>query len=87
MNQPFDITRRPTREEVKRARDQVGHTQQEAIETLDRHERKEWSAWERGERVMSLNTWKMYLLLTDQHPTLRVIPRDPASSTTPLEEP
>lgn len=75
MTAPFDITCRPTKEEVKRARDQAGHTQQQAIETIGGRHAKEWSGWERGDRVMSLNTWKIYLLLTDQHPKLRVLPR------------
>jgi hypothetical protein len=75
---PFDITRKPEPAEVKRARLQAGHTQEQAVRTIGRkgrESRKRWSEFETGARPMQRETWELYLLLTDQHPILHVLPR------------
>lgn len=77
-SEPFDITGKPTPAAVKRARLQAGHTQEQAASTLWRTGKdgaKRWSEWENGTRGMTRDTFILYLLLTNQHPTLRVLPR------------
>lgn len=73
--QLFDITRNPVSAEVKRARLNAGHTQEQAAATIGRKGRKRWSEFETGVRPMQRETLELYLLLTDQHPMLRTLPR------------
>jgi hypothetical protein len=78
MHPPFDITRPPPPAETKRARLTVGHTQEQAAATIYRRGRKRWNEFESeapSARPMPLETFVLYLLLNDLHPTLRTIPR------------
>lgn len=38
----------------------------------------EWHWWESGEALMPRATWEFFLVLTDQHPTHLMVPRDEA---------
>lgn len=78
MTQAFDLTRKPTPAEVRRAREAAGHTQEQAAATLGRfgvHAVKRWSEWETGARGMTRDAFILYLLLSGQHPTMQVLPR------------
>ena len=54
----------PTPAEILAARLAAGLTQQQAAEIVHRTERKRWNEWERGARVMQLDTWELFLIKT-----------------------
>ena len=54
----------PTKEQVKKARDLAGQTQDEAAKTLHMANYKVWQNYELGNRVMSKSLWELYLLKT-----------------------
>lgn len=77
----------PTPDQVREARERAGLTQTQAAELVSSAEKaayKTWSGYEKQEggnkRNISLATWELFLLLTDQHPsfklTIRASPAD-----------
>ena len=54
----------PTKEQVKKARDLAGQTQDEAAKTLHMANYKVWQNYELGNRVMSKSLWELYLMKT-----------------------
>jgi hypothetical protein len=65
----------PTPEQVREARMRAGLTQSQAATLVHRKELKRWSEWELGVRRMQPDTWELFLLLTNQHPTKTVVPK------------
>lgn len=78
----------PTPEEIRTARKAAGLTQAEAaqlISTAGSFPYRTWQNYEapadkKGHRPIPMATWTLSLLLTDQHPTLKVsIRRTPST--------
>ncbi|GBG14855.1 UDP-N-acetylenolpyruvoylglucosamine reductase [Novimethylophilus kurashikiensis] len=73
--------RPPTPEEVVAARRAAGLTQTEAAQLVSNAGAKGYRTWQRYEapetnsdsRAIPIGLWEYFLLLTDQHPSLRVI--------------
>ena len=66
----------PAPDAVRAARDAAGHSQSQAAKAVHLGDVARWSEYERGVRTIDAARWELYLLLTGQHPTLRVVPRD-----------
>jgi len=64
----------PTPENVLQARKSVQMTQERAGQVLGRHNR-EWRRWESGEATMNEHAFELFLLKTNQHPTLTLVAR------------
>lgn len=62
---------KPTPDAVLQARKAVGLTQELAGQVLGAHNRQ-WRMYEAGDRAMSAQLWELFLLKTNQHPTLRL---------------
>jgi len=73
MDEPFDLAR----PEPARLRAVTRHTQAELAALIGSARYQTWQAWERGERAMPSGMWTLALLLTDRHPTLRAVERQP----------
>lgn len=65
----------PTPDEIRAARAAVGMTQQQAAGLVHLAARQRWNEFESGTNGMDAARWELFLLLTDQHPALRVVPR------------
>lgn len=63
----------PTPQAIAAARKAAGHspTQASAVARLNS---ASWGKYEAGRIGMDLARWELYLLMTGQHPTLRVVP-------------
>lgn len=57
---------KPTPDQIARARQFAGLTQQQAAELVYASSVSHWSNWENGRYGMSRATWHLFLLLTDQ---------------------
>lgn len=67
----------PTPGEIVRARERAGHTLEAAQMCLRGNaHRANWLRYESGRYLMSRADWTLYLLLTDQHPSARVVLRE-----------
>lgn len=64
----------PQPDQVRTARSRAGHTQTEAGHLVGGSLRT-WQDWESGKRSMPAATLALYLLLTDQHPDMRLMRR------------
>lgn len=64
----------PTPDELRAARRAAGHTQTAAGQLVGGTLRT-WQDWEAGRNAMPASAWALYLLLTDQHPQCRLVPR------------
>lgn len=66
-----------TPEAVRQARERGGHTQARAAALVGFGRAIRWAEAERagGGGLRDRAKWELYLLLTDQHPTLRVTAR------------
>lgn len=70
----------PTPEEVRAARDKVGLTQTQAAQLISPAQITPYRSWQcyevaegqKGGRVIPLAVWELFLLLTDQHPSLKL---------------
>ena len=69
----------PTPENVLQARKALGMTQSEAGAVLGSHN-SVWRKYELGTRQMSAQLWELFLLKTNQHPTLLLTPRPQAAA-------
>lgn len=72
----------PTPEEVRTARENAGLSPDGAgaLVSAAALPRRTWEKWEKPEgtvnfRNMPIATWELFLLLTDQHPTLKLTKR------------
>jgi hypothetical protein len=73
----------PTPKEVRAARKAAGLTQTGAAQVIGQAGAKGYRTWQRFEyaadnkdhRAINPKLWELFLLLTDQHPTLRLIRR------------
>lgn len=73
----------PTPEEVRTARTAAGLTQAEAARLVSPAQTMPYRSWQCYEvlagkpssRTIPLATWELFLLLTDQHPTHRMVDR------------
>jgi hypothetical protein len=63
----------PTAEQIKAARGELG--QREAAELVYAPSYRTWQNWELGKNTMAPAVWELFLLKTDQHPSLRLIKR------------
>lgn len=71
----------PSPSEVRQARENAGLTQSQAAELVSAAKTaayKTWAGYETPEgqgnhRLIPLSTWELFLLLTNQHPTLKLI--------------
>jgi hypothetical protein len=77
-----DRIAKPTPEDVRAARESAGMTPDQAGEQVSgaKLPRRTWEKWEKptetdNYREIPLATWELFLLMTDQHPTLRVTKR------------
>lgn len=83
-----DRVTQPTPEEVREARERVGFTQGKAAELVSAAKKagyKTWGAYELSvdnpnHRDIPLASWELFLLLTGQHPSIRVV-REAVPST------
>jgi len=55
--------KRPSPEEIRASREEAGHTQKQAADTIHAT-RNAWQKWEQGERVMHPAFFELYLLKT-----------------------
>jgi hypothetical protein len=70
----------PSPESVRQAREVAGLTQAGAaqlVTTAAQRPHRTWQGYEvpvgrRGHRAIPLATWELFLLLTEQHPTMRI---------------
>lgn len=62
----------PTTDDVKRSRKAAGLTQHQANMLLGHSSERTWRNWEHGVSRPSVAAWTLWLLLTDQHPALRL---------------
>lgn len=62
----------PTPEAVRQARERAGHTQAQAAALVHLSSNVRWAEAERagGLGLRDMAKWELYLLLTQQHPTL-----------------
>lgn len=58
----FDISKPPTPDLVRAARDAAGLTQDQAAQLVHRTGKKRWSEWETGERQMQLATFELFCI-------------------------
>lgn len=73
----------PTPEEVKVARKAAGLTQTQAAQVIGQAGVKGYRTWQRFEytvdnkdhRAINPKLWELFLLLTDQHPTMKLVRR------------
>ena len=80
----------PTPEDVRSARKRAGLSQTDASQLVTDAGAKAYRTWQRYEapvdstehRAVPIGLWELFLLLTDQHPTHRMVSRDAA----PTEE-
>jgi hypothetical protein len=63
----------PTADQIKAARGELG--QREAAELVYAPSYRTWQNWELGKNTMAAAVWELFLLKTDQHPTLRLTKR------------
>lgn len=77
-----DRINKPTPNEVRAARDRAGHTPDEAGKVVSSAAlpRRTWEKYEKpvgtvNHREIPIAVWELYLLMTDQHPTLRITKR------------
>ena len=63
----------PTTEAIKAARGELG--QREAAQVLYLPTYRTWQNWELGVHAMPAAMWELFLLRTDQHPSLRLAKR------------
>jgi len=73
----------PGPEEIEAARLKAGFSQGLAAELISPASKvpyKTWGSYEvkdgQNKRAIPLATWELFLLLTDQHPTLKVVERE-----------
>lgn len=69
------IIQPPTPEQIKEVRWHVGMKQREMASLLDLSNRQLISDYEKGKKSPNPQTWTLWLLLTGQHPSLKVIKR------------
>ena len=68
----------PTPEDVRQARDRAGLTQTQAAQLISPAQLKPYRSWQcyevaagqKGGRAIPLAVWELFLLLTEQHPSL-----------------
>lgn len=65
-----------TPEAVLQARQSAGLSQAQAAALVHLGSAVRWSEYERGIRTIDVARWLLFLLLTDQHPTSRLVDRD-----------
>ena len=84
-NPPPIVSRvpQPSPEEVRHARQQVGLSQTGAAQLVSAAQGQPYRTWQgyeaeegvAGHRTIPLAAWELFLLLTDQHPTYRMVRR------------
>jgi DNA-binding XRE family transcriptional regulator len=67
------VMRQPTPAAIAKARAEAGHSQAQAAELVGLSGQARWSEYEAGYTNMDPVRWTLYLLLTGQHPDLRII--------------
>jgi DNA-binding XRE family transcriptional regulator len=85
----------PTPIKIQEARATAGHTQQQAAETIGITGKSAWRTWNRWEagpdapsgRAMQPGLFKLYLLMTGQHPEFVLTPRQQHTRPSPLRIP
>jgi ribosome-binding protein aMBF1 (putative translation factor) len=73
----------PTPQEVRSARERVGLTQGEAAQLITASAVRPFRTWQnyeidagqKGARTIPLPVWELFLLMTDQHPDMRLTVR------------
>lgn len=73
----------PTPEQIRQARKAAQLTQAQAAQLVSPAQCQPYRTWQgyevalgaKGHRAIPLATWELFLLLTDQHPTLQAMPR------------
>jgi len=63
----------PSASDVRKAREAAGLTQAQAAALVHLSSAIRWSEYERGIRNIDPARWEFFLLLTNQHPSLRVV--------------
>jgi DNA-binding XRE family transcriptional regulator len=82
----------PTPAEIRSARAHAGLTQAEAAELISPAQTTPYRSWQSyeveqgkpGYRVMPRASWELFLLLTEQHPTHKLVSRDLTAAGTQL---
>lgn len=64
----------PTPLEVKAARAAAGITQEAAAALIYQFSSANWRAYESGRIKIHPSSWELFLLKTNQHPTLKLAP-------------
>lgn len=67
----------PTPAAIKAARLAAGLIQLQAANLVGAASFQTWNYWESGKRSIPADSWALFLLATDQHPTLRLAKRRP----------
>lgn len=68
----------PGPQEIRQLRANAGLTQLEAAKLCNLGAQSRWAEYENGTRKPSWATWQMFMLLTNQHPSLQVTWRRPS---------
>ncbi len=74
------ITAEPTPAEIRAARERAGLSTAKAAELAGYGAQPRWAEIEAGRKAMDPSRWELFLLRTDQHPTLRLVKRRQSSS-------
>lgn len=65
----------PTPDHLKACRKAADLTQRQAAELVGLGDHMRWSEFERGRTMISAERWALFLLATNQHPSLRLAVR------------
>lgn len=79
----------PTPKDIRRARNQAGLTQTQAAQLVSTAQTQPYRTWQSyeveagkpGHRAVPMAAWELFLLLTEQHPTHRLVPRRAGAET------
>lgn len=75
MKAPIIDLPSPTPEQIAAARQSAGLSQAQAAELVGLGDKARWAEYERRARAPDAARWALFLLATDQHPTLQICPR------------
>lgn len=67
--------RPPSPDEIRASRDAAGITQDAAARLIGLSSQSRWAEYEAGMKVPGAALWELWLLLVDQHPSMRLTRR------------
>ena len=65
----------PTLDGIRESRIAAGYTQEQAARIAGLSGWRQWASWESGERRPQCQSWELWLLRVNQHPTHVLVPK------------